>query len=113
MNWGFHAWQDKTLAPKGKVIETAEVQGGDATTVGLVAPQDIAVAIPSGSSPQMQVKVVYQGPIQAPIAAGQHIADIVVTTADAGAQTMPLVAATSVGKAGFFRRAWYGLTSLL
>ncbi|MGN6376267.1 MAG: D-alanyl-D-alanine carboxypeptidase family protein [Sphingomonas sp.] len=113
MNWGFHAWQDKTLAAKGKVVEQAEVQGGDATTVGLVAPQDIAVTIPSGSSPNMQIKVVYQGPIQAPIKAGQHIADIVVTTPDTGAQTMPLVAAKDVGKAGFFRRAWNGLLTLL
>ena len=113
MNWGFHAWQDKTLAPKGKVIDKAQVQGGDATTVGLVAPQDIAVTIPSGSSPDMQIKVVYQGPIAAPIKAGQHIADIVVTTPDTGAQTMPLVAAASIGKAGFFRRAWNGLLTLL
>lgn len=113
MNWGFHAWQDKTLAPKGKVVEKAEVQGGDASTVDLVAPQDIAVTIPSGSSPDMQIKVVYQGPIQAPIKAGQHIADIVVTTPDTGAQTMPLVAAKDVGKAGFFRRAWNGLMTLL
>lgn len=113
MNWGFRAWQDKTLAAKGKLVEQAEVQGGDATTVGLVAPQDIAVTIPSGSTPNMQIKVVYQGPIQAPIKAGQHIADIVVTTPDAGAQTMPLVAAKDVGKAGFFRRAWNGLMSLV
>jgi D-alanyl-D-alanine carboxypeptidase (penicillin-binding protein 5/6) len=113
MNWGFRAWQDKTLAPKGKVVEKAEVQGGDASTVDLVAPQDIAVTIPSGSSPDMQIKVVYQGPIQAPIKAGQHIADIVVTTPDTGAQTMPLVAAKDVGKAGFFRRAWNGLITLL
>ncbi|TPG21521.1 D-alanyl-D-alanine carboxypeptidase [Sphingomonas koreensis] len=113
MNWGFRAWQDKTLAPKGKMVEQAEVQGGDSTTVGLVAPQDIAVTIPSGSTPNMQIKVVYQGPIAAPIKAGQHIADIVVTTPDAGAQTMPLVAAKDVGKAGFFRRAWNGLLTLV
>jgi D-alanyl-D-alanine carboxypeptidase (penicillin-binding protein 5/6) len=113
MRWGFRAWADKTLAAKGKLVEQAEVQGGDASTVGLVAPQDIAVTIPSGSSPDMQIKVVYQGPIQAPIKAGQHIADIVVTTPDTGAQTMPLVAAKDVGKAGFFRRAWNGLMTLL
>lgn len=113
MNWGFHAWQNKTLAAKGKLVEQAEVQGGDSTTVGLVAPQDIAVTIPSGSTPNMQIKVVYQGPIAAPIKAGQHIADIVVTTPDTGAQTMPLVAAKDVGKAGFFRRAWNGLMTLI
>lgn len=113
MNWGFHAWQDKTIAAKGKLVEQAEVQGGDSSTIGLVAPQDIAVTMPGGASSDMQIKVVYQGPIQAPIKAGQHIADIVVTTPDTGAQTMPLVAAKDVGKAGFFRRAWNGLMTLI
>jgi D-alanyl-D-alanine carboxypeptidase (penicillin-binding protein 5/6) len=113
MNWGFHAWQAKPIVSKGKQVETAEVQQGDASSVGLVAPTDLAVTVPSGTSPNMQIKVVYKGPIAAPIKAGDHIADLVVTTPDAGAQTMPLVAAANVGKAGFFRRAWYGLTSLL
>jgi D-alanyl-D-alanine carboxypeptidase (penicillin-binding protein 5/6) len=113
MRWGFNAWKNKTIAPKGKLVTTAEVQGGDATSVGLVAPQNIAVTMPAGASSDMQIKVVYQGPIAAPIKAGQHIADIVVTTPDTGAQTMPLVAAKDVGKAGFFRRAWNGLMTLL
>jgi D-alanyl-D-alanine carboxypeptidase (penicillin-binding protein 5/6) len=58
------------------------------------------------------VKVVYQGPVKAPIAAGQHIADLVVSTSDMPPQRMPLVAATAVGEAGFFGRLWTGLTSL-
>jgi D-alanyl-D-alanine carboxypeptidase (penicillin-binding protein 5/6) len=113
MNWGFRAWQARPVVAKGKLVEKAAVQGGDSATVGLVAPEDIKVTVPSGSSPDMQIKVVYQGPIQAPIKAGDHVADLVVTTPDTGAQTMPLVAASDVGKAGFFRRAWNGLLSLL
>ncbi|HEU4960030.1 MAG TPA: D-alanyl-D-alanine carboxypeptidase family protein [Sphingomonas sp.] len=113
MNWGFRAWQARPIVAKGKLVEKAAVQGGDSSTVALVAPEDIKVTVPSGSSPDMQIKVVYQGPIQAPIKAGDHVADLVVTTPDTGAQTMPLVAANDVGKAGFFRRAWNGLLSLL
>jgi len=58
------------------------------------------------------VKVVYNGPIKAPIAAGQHIADLVVSTPDTPPQTMALVADKAVGEAGFFGRIWMGLTSL-
>ena len=61
----------------------------------------------------MSVKVVYDGPIKAPIKAGQHIADLVVTTPETGAQTMPLVAETDVGEAGFFGLLWAGLKSLV
>ena len=49
----------------------------------------------------------------APIAQGQHIADLVVETADMPPQTMPLVAAEAVGEAGFFGRIWLGLKSLV
>ena len=55
----------------------------------------------------------YQGPIAAPIRKGDHVADLVVTTSEAGEQVMPLVAGEDVGKAGFFGRAWIGLKQLL
>ena len=112
MDWGFHAWTTKPLFMKGKRVETADVQLGDAATVGLVAPRNLAVTLPGGAAGSLTVKVVYNGPIKAPIKAGQHIADLVVTTADTPPQTMPLVAESDVGEAGFFRRLWAGLTSL-
>jgi serine-type D-Ala-D-Ala carboxypeptidase (penicillin-binding protein 5/6) len=114
MDWGFKSWTARPLFAKGKQIETADVQGGDASTVGLVAPRNLSVTVPAGSVAGVKAKVVYQGPVKAPIAAGQHIADLVVTTTDdPREQTMPLVAATAVGEAGFFGRLWAGLLSLV
>ncbi|WP_156678747.1 D-alanyl-D-alanine carboxypeptidase family protein [Sphingomonas profundi] len=104
MDWGFRAWQAKPIAAKGRRVQTAEVQQGDAREVGLVAPRDLAVTIPAGTAGNMQVKIVYNGPIKAPIKAGDHIADLVVTTGDTPPQMMPLVAESSVGTAGFFGR---------
>lgn len=113
MDWGFKAWTAKPLFPKGKRVETADVQLGDAATVGLVAPRNLAVTLPAGAAANMSVKVVYDGPVKAPIEAGQHIANLVVTTPETGAQTMPLVAENDVGEAGFFGRLWAGLKSLV
>lgn len=104
MEWGFRAWKAVPLVAKGKVVQQAEVQLGDVRTVGLVAPRDLAVTIPTGTSGAPQVRVVYDGPIKAPIKAGQHIADLVVQTGDTPPQRMPLVAAADVGEAGFFDR---------
>jgi D-alanyl-D-alanine carboxypeptidase (penicillin-binding protein 5/6) len=82
--------------------------------VPLVAPRDLAVTVPAGLTlnSSMHVKVRYNGPIKAPIKAGDEIAQLVVTTADTQPQIVPLVAGTDVGQAGFFGRAWYGLMSL-
>jgi D-alanyl-D-alanine carboxypeptidase (penicillin-binding protein 5/6) len=108
MNWGFHAWKSTPLVAKGRRVQTAEVQLGDKSEVGLVAPQDLAVTVPSGLGSEVKVRVVYAGPIRAPIAAGQHIADLVVATPDMPLQRLPLVADSAVGKAGFFGRVGAG-----
>lgn len=111
MDWGFRAWTAKPLFKKGATVETADVQLGDESEVALVAPRDLSVTLPGGAAGAMQVKVVYNGPIKAPIKAGQHIADLVVSTPDTPPQTMPLVAAADVGEAGFFGRVWAAILS--
>jgi len=112
MNWGFGAWKARPVVAKGKVVGTAEVQLGDATKVNLVAPRDLAATVPAGTTPDLKVTIVYNGPIKAPFKAGDHIADMVVQAPDMPAQTMPLVAEKGVETAGFFRRAWIGFLSL-
>ncbi|MHA0362055.1 D-alanyl-D-alanine carboxypeptidase family protein [Sphingomonas aquatilis] len=111
MEWGFRAWQAKPVVAAGKQVSTAEVQMGSSSNVGLVAPRQLTVTLPAGAVPQMSAKVVYEGPIKAPITKGQHIADLVVTSPDLPEQRLPLVANKDVGQAGFFGRAWAGLTS--
>ena len=112
MEWGFRAWQAKPVVKQGRKVADAAVQLGDASTVGLVAPRNLTVTLPAGMTPQMQGKVVYQGPIKAPIKAGAHVADLVITSPGLPQQTLPLVAEKDVGEAGFFGRAWAGLTGL-
>ena len=109
MNWGFAAWQAKPVVAAGKHVEDAEVQLGDANTVGLVAAKPLSVALPSGATPPLSARVVYDGPLKAPIAKGAHVADLVITSPGLPEQRLPLVAESDVGKAGFFRRAWAGL----
>ncbi|MBA4047335.1 MAG: D-alanyl-D-alanine carboxypeptidase, partial [Sphingomonas sp.] len=93
-------------------VETAEVQLGATNSVGLVAPRDLAITLPGGPTPELTLKVVYSGPIKAPIKAGQHIADLVVTAPGLPQQSLPLVAQSDVAEAGFFGRAWAGFWSL-
>ncbi len=112
MNWGFGAWRAKPIVAAGKRVESADVQMGDASTVGLVAPRALTVTMPAGTNSPMTAKVVYSGPIKAPIAKGQHIADLVISSPDTGEQRLPLVAETDVAEAGFFGRVWAGITAL-
>ena len=114
MQWGFNAWTAKPLFKAGATVGKAQVQLGSASEVALVAPRDLALTIPAGlASGATTMKIRYQGPVKAPFAKGDHIADLVVTSPDTGEQVMPLVAAENVGKAGFFARAWLGFKQLV
>lgn len=113
MDWGFKAWTAKPLFAKGAQVEKASVQGGSESEVALVAPQNIAVTVPAGfAAANMKMKVSYDGPIKAPIKAGDHIADLIVTTPDTPPAVVPLVAGSDVAEAGFFRRVWLGILSI-
>ena len=112
VQWGFNAWQSKPLFKAGTTVGSATVQLGSDDEVGLVAPRDLSVTIPAGVlSKVTSTKIRYSGPVKAPIAKGQHIADLVVTTTE-GEQVTPLVAAEAIEEAGFFARAWIGLKQL-
>ncbi|MFL6727139.1 MAG: D-alanyl-D-alanine carboxypeptidase family protein [Sphingomicrobium sp.] len=113
IQWGFSAWAAKPLFPAGAKVGTAKVQLGSSSEVPLVAPRNLAVTVPAGlSSGSIQTRIRYDGPLVAPIAKGQEVAQLVVTTGDTPPQIVPLVAGEDVGRAGFFGRIWLGLKSL-
>lgn len=113
MDWGFRAWQTRPLFQQNQRVGEAQVQLGSAGTVGLVAPRNLAATIPAGMGQRLRAKIVYNGPIKAPIAQGQHVADLIVEGDGLPQMTMPLVAENEISEAGFFGRIWAGFKSLL
>jgi serine-type D-Ala-D-Ala carboxypeptidase (penicillin-binding protein 5/6) len=112
MQWGFTAWQSKRLFKTGSIIARAPVQLGSESRISLIAPQNLAVTLPTGAGDDYTLFVRYNGPIKAPFIKGTHIAELVVKRSDGSEQIMPLVAGQAVTKAGFFGRAWNGAKSL-
>ena len=114
ISWGFSAWSAKPLYKSGAKVGTARVQLGSDSEVDLIAPRNLAVTVPAGlASGQTKLKIRYQGPIKAPIAKGQHVADLVIFTGDTSPQVVPLVAGEEVGEAGIFGRIWLGFKQLV
>lgn len=109
MEWGFKAWESKPLFAKGAKVGTARVQLGSEDEVALNAPRNLAAVIPQGTGGAVKMSIRYDGPIKAPIKAGQHVADLIVTTSDTPPQVMPLVAAVAVDEASWFDRVIAGL----
>ena len=113
MNWGLHAWTAKPLFAKGATVANIPVQQGSVRTVALTAPRNLAVTLPAGMGSDTKVSVAYDGPIKAPLKAGDHVADLVVRTPDGPPQIMPLVAGSDVSAAGFFGHVANGFHRLI
>lgn len=104
MEWGFRAWTQVPVARAGQVVDRAEVWMGAAADVGLTGASDLMVTVPRGYGAERKVTLVYDGPVKAPIAKGQKIAELVVTTPGLPTARLPLVAAEAVAAAGPFGR---------
>jgi D-alanyl-D-alanine carboxypeptidase (penicillin-binding protein 5/6) len=112
MDWGFKAWKLRPLAKKGAAMGEAQVQGGWSRSVELIAPRDLVATIPASANGPVKGRIVYEGPIKAPITQGQTVAQLIVDAGDGTTQSLPLVASADVSEAGFFGRLWTGFLSL-
>ena len=104
MDWGFREFTNRSLFAAGEVVTDAEVWLGDAGSVNLVIPRDVMVTVPRAASQGLEVKVVYEGPIPAPIAKGAEVAKVVIKGKDLEPIEVPLQAATDVGRLGYVGR---------
>jgi D-alanyl-D-alanine carboxypeptidase (penicillin-binding protein 5/6) len=101
ITWAFQSFQNVKLAKAGDQLEEAPVWYGDADAVPLTVAKDLVATLPKGSQEQITAKAVFQGPVQAPVAAGQQLGKLVVTSSS-GTTEVPLVAAVAVDRVGFF-----------
>jgi len=113
LEWGFNAFEAKPVLANGKIAARATVFMGDAADVGLTTLASARVTVPKAVVGKVSAKIVYDGPIAAPIAKGQKIGELIVTVADIGEQRIPLVAAEAVGKVGPFGRIWAAFKHLV
>ncbi|WP_406650364.1 D-alanyl-D-alanine carboxypeptidase [Aliisedimentitalea scapharcae] len=104
VNWSFRQFAPKTVAKEGQAVAQAEVWMGRDSTVALVPAKDLTVLMPALSGKQVEAEVVYTGPVNAPITAGQQLAELVVKPAALPEIRLPLVAAQDVPAGGFFVR---------
>lgn len=100
MEWGFAAFERRRLFEPGQAVGEARVQNGDARRVALVGKGGVAVNLPRGSNGRLAATLRYQGPLRAPIAAGQEVAVLEVTVPGVAPALIPLYAAEAVGVAG-------------
>lgn len=113
LEWGFSAWEDKPLVAAGTKLASAQVQGGTVGSVDLIAPRDMFATMPAGASAPASLRVIYNGPLVAPIAKGTPVAELEVRLGGAAPVRLPLTAAQEVEKGGVMDRVKFGFARLI
>lgn len=113
VNWAFRQFAENTLITADKVVALADVWMGDTPQVGLVTDADLTMLLPVLGGDKVPAEVIYTGPLQAPIAKGTPVAELVVTPEGMPETRLPLMAATDVARGGFAARIMTVSTILL
>ncbi len=110
LNWGFAAFDTMRLFDDSKAIVTPEVWKGKDKQAKLGAAGGLFVTVPRGEGGKLQTKIERTDPLVAPLAKGQRIGTIKVSTASGTPVVdVPLVVLEPVEQAGILGRAWDAL----
>lgn len=106
LQWGFRNFEAKSLFKAGEAIGTAQVYGGERGTVDVTSPTDVKVLLQRGGTEKLSGKIVYEGPLIAPVAAGAKIAKLEIRRGSTLVLEQPLEAAASVETGSLPSRAF-------
>ncbi|PWE17185.1 D-alanyl-D-alanine carboxypeptidase [Marinicauda salina] len=109
----FHEFALVDIAAAGDVVGEAEVFMGEGARVGLRLTEDVSLGMHRRDRDDVTVEVVYEGPVHAPVAAGDAIGALVVTMPDGRTHEYPLEAASEVPRKGALGRALTALASMI
>lgn len=104
VNWAFRQFAEKTIVTKDTEIARADVWLGSEESVGLTADKDLTLLLPRATPGGIKAEVVYTGPVEAPISAGQQLAELIISPEGLEETRVPLFATSAVEAGGFMDR---------
>jgi D-alanyl-D-alanine carboxypeptidase (penicillin-binding protein 5/6) len=113
LEWGFRNFEARTLFAAQQPVGYAKVFGGDTRSVKLASPEPIKVMVSKNGGDKLIARVVYNGPVRAPIEAGQQVGFVKVWRGANIAVEAPVYAAESIGRGSTMRRAIDGASELV
>ena len=111
--WGYTAWDARAFLTPGFVVGAARVQGGAARSVPLGVPRSSTLTLPKGAAAQVSGRILYDGPLKAPLTKGEQVARLELSVVGQPIHTIPLVTLRSVSAAGPIDRIVNGLLGLV
>ena len=112
LEWGFRNFESRTLFTAGQTVGYAKVFGGEAGSGKLSAREPVKVMVQRNGNDKLVARIIYKGPVRAPIASGQPVGVLKVWRGQNLALEMPLHAAEDIGRGSTTQRAIDGASEL-
>jgi D-alanyl-D-alanine carboxypeptidase (penicillin-binding protein 5/6) len=96
LEWGLRAFDKTELFAQGETVGEAEVFGGARSTVPLKAKGAVDIFLPITNRDKLKARIVYEGPLKAPVEEGQPVGTLRIWIGDTLSQETPLFAAQTV-----------------
>jgi serine-type D-Ala-D-Ala carboxypeptidase (penicillin-binding protein 5/6) len=106
LDWGFTGYIDRDLFAKGDTVASAQVFGGTQGTVRLVAQQKVTLPVPKDGNSRIIARVVYRGPITAPVNKGDRIGVLRIWRDNLLQCEVPLIADENIEEGSLVQRAF-------
>jgi serine-type D-Ala-D-Ala carboxypeptidase (penicillin-binding protein 5/6) len=113
LEWGFKNFEARALFAASQPIGFAKVFGGESRSVPLTSKEPVKVMVQKNGTDKLIARVVYNGPVRAPIEAGQPVGIVRVWRGANIAVEAPVFAAEAVGTGSTMRRAIDGASELV
>ena len=113
LDWGVRAFEKHEVYAADEVVGEAKLYGGEKGSVALRAKAPVAIFVPITNRERLVARIVYQGPLQAPVEEGMPVGTLKVWIGDTLSQETPLYTAESVGIGSLHSRAIDAIGELL
>ncbi|MEK9284368.1 D-alanyl-D-alanine carboxypeptidase [Bradyrhizobium sp. ISRA442] len=113
LEWGYRNFETRTLIAADQPVGYARVFGGESRSVKLVAKTPVKVMVHKNGNDKLIARIVYSGPVRAPIQEGQQVGVVRVWRSGNIAVETPVYAAEAIGTGSTMRRAIDGASELV
>lgn len=113
LEWGFRSFEARPLFAEGQNVGEAKLFGGQKGRVPLASKTPITILVPKNTSEKILARIVYVGPVRAPVSKGQTIGSLKVWRGDNIVLEVPLQAAEDVAVGGLPHRAFDAASELV
>jgi D-alanyl-D-alanine carboxypeptidase (penicillin-binding protein 5/6) len=113
LEWGFRSFETRTLFAGDQTLGYARVFGGENRSVKLSSREPVKVMVQKNQNERLIARIVYNGPVRAPVEAGQRVGVVRVWRGSNIAVEQPVYAAESIGTGSTMRRAIDGVSELV